>query len=641
MCGLFAFFSTTTSGHQGPELSQRAHRALDAQAHRGPDGRGVWLSRDRSVALGHVRLAIIATDDGAQPLSSERGDITAVVAGEFYGFEALRRELAGRGHRFSTGSDSEVLIHLYEEKGPDCLERLRGEFAFVLWDEPRRRLFAARDRFGVKPLCFARTPEGLSFASEAKGLFAAGIPARWNRRSFLHAIRHQYLPPGRTLFDGVQTLCPGRFLLGPPEEPREHLYWDIDFPRLQLDQQDQPDQPDPQAYLASESRELRYRFEEAVKDRLRADTPLATCLSGGLDSSAVTALAAAHSPAPLTCFGVTFDTPDYDEQPHAEEVARHLGVHYHPVQVTSRDLVDHLPEAVRLSEGLAINGHLPAKYLLSRAIRDAGFKVVLTGEGADEALAGYPHFLHDLPGPVTQSNTDHHSAALCRGVMLPQDRSSPAQEIPAITAHLGNTPTFLRAKAAIGDRLLPLLHPDLREAATEHDLFADLLDHFDLPGRLHDRHPVDQAAYLWSRLALSGYILRTLGDGTEMAHGVEGRTPFLDHRFFEVAQTLPVSLKIRDGLEKWIFRHAVEDLLPPATLARRKQPFLAPPLDLEDLLRAQPLDASSLFDPKPVHALLDELPRMTAPQRRAAEPILMTVLTATLLDQTLALESPR
>ena len=636
MCGLFGFF-----GFGDSIISQaQVEGALEVQAYRGPDGRGTWFSPSRDVALGHMRLAIISEEDGKQPLSSEDGQIQAVVNGEFYGFEEIGQTLESRGHRFFTGSDSEVLIHLYEEQGEECLEMLRGEFAFLLWDQRQRRLLAARDRFGIKPLHYAVTSEGIYFASQAKGLFAAGVKARWDGESLLRAMHHQYLPPGRSLFEGVKTLRPGYLLVGPPEALREKVYWDINFPKISSS-----GRPETIGEIREAKEELRRRFEEAVALRLRADVPLAFCLSGGLDSSAVAAVAAAKTRKEITCFGVQFGAQDYDESQYASEVAQFLGAKYIPLALTSENMLDHLPQAVARAEGLGINGHLPAKFLLSRRIRAAGFKVVLTGEGADEALGGYAHFLRDLDGA---GDLQHRSAELCRGVMLP-DGAGP--ELRSVAKRLGAAPTFLRAKAAMGSSLVGLLRQDLQKRASGVDYIDRLVDDFDLPRTLLGRHPVDQAAYLWSRLALSGYILQTLGDGTEMAHGVEGRTPFLDHHFFEYAQGLPLSMKIRGGLEKWIFREAIEDLLPPTILKRRKQPFLAPPVAVNqsrfcnafvnDHLRSTTTGLEDLFDLARVSALLDEIREMEPGELQAAEPVVMTLLTATLLGQALKLESPR
>ncbi|HTE19953.1 MAG TPA: asparagine synthase (glutamine-hydrolyzing), partial [Armatimonadota bacterium] len=351
MCGVVAILSQSA-----PVGEETLQRALEALRHRGPDGSGVWGTPDRRVALGHARLSVIDLETGAQPLSSEDGQVVAVVNGEFYDWERIRRILEQRGHRFSTHSDSEILVHLYEQYGQDCLRHLRGEFAFVLWDGRRRQLFAARDRWGIKPLCYVMVDGTLYLASEAKGLFAAGVRAAWDREAFFQAAHLQYVPPDRTLFAGVCQLRPGHSLIAADGEVRTHGYWYLDYPPVEHAAMD--------ASEADIVHELRELLDEAVRLRLRADVPVACHLSGGLDSSAVLGLAARHSPRPIDCFTVSFDAAPYDELRVAEEMARHAGANLHPVRVTQDDLVEHLSDAVYFSEGLAINGHLTAKFLL-------------------------------------------------------------------------------------------------------------------------------------------------------------------------------------------------------------------------------------------------------------------------------------
>ncbi|MBA2664103.1 MAG: asparagine synthase (glutamine-hydrolyzing) [Bradymonadaceae bacterium] len=641
MCGILSILWPNVA-----TLRAALRAGLEAMRHRGPDGSGVWVDPTGTVGLGHVRLAVIDPLSGAQPIASEDAAVVAVVNGEFYDFERIRGELEWRGHRFATGSDSEVLVHLYEERGVACLEELRGEFAFVLWDSRRRRLFAARDRFGIKPLCFASTATGLYLASEAKALFAAGVRARWSAEAFLHAAHHQYLPPDLTLFEGVAQLRPGHFLLASAGEVRTQAYWDIDFPMLS-----EPAKIDAQPAIER----LRELLDEAVSLRLRADVPVACALSGGLDSSAIVALAARRARRPVACFGVSFEASAYDERGFAEQVAAHVGAEFHAVEVSQRDLVENLEQAVYFSEGLAINGHLSAKFLLSKAIAAAGFKVVLTGEGADEALAGYAHFRQDLAAWTHRGDEAEQArlqAALVKanaasgGVML-ADASAGVSE--AVRRRLGVVPSFLQAKAQMGARITAMLSAEFCERAAGVDYIGALIEAFDVEGRLKGRHPVDQAAYLWSRLALANYILRTLGDGTEMAHSVEGRTPFLDHRLFEFCQQLPLALKINHGVEKWVLRRAVEDLLPETVVARPKHPFLAPPLCIhsnaetdaliQDTLRSDSARALPFFDRTKLLALLDALGTMTQAERQAAEPVLMTALSASMLQTSLKLET--
>jgi asparagine synthase (glutamine-hydrolysing) len=656
MCGIAAILSRAPArANEG-----RIDAALRALQHRGPDGMGRWSSPDGRVTLGHVRLSIIDLRGGAQPMTSEDGQIAAVVSGEFYDFERLRADLQARGHTLRSASDSEVLIHLYEERGPACLTDLRGEFAFILWDHRDRLLFAGRDRFGVRPLCYAVDPQSgaLLLASEAKGLLAAGVPAAWDPAAVYHAAHLQYLLPHQTLFAGIAQVPPGHLLLSggapgkdedmAPPRPRLRRYFDLDYP---------PGEPPPLSPVQERdaTAQVRAALEDAVRLRLRADVPVACQLSGGLDSSLVAALAARalqdEGRGPLPCFCVRFtDAPEgthgdapYDEGQMARAVAEALGpaALLHEVPVRDAEMADLLPDAVAHGEGLAINGHLMAKFLLSRAIRGAGYKVALTGEGADEVFAGYPHLRQDLlmaEGDEAGLRRLHESNLATAGIQLPEGDAPPTA---ALTATLGAAPSFLVAKGTLGRRVRALLAPDFLREMGGRDPYATLLAHMDVSGQLAGRHPVHQALYLWTRLSLAGYILRTLGDGMEMAHAVEGRLPFLDTPLFALARGLPVSMKIRRAagglVEKYVLREAARGLVPDVVLQRQKHPFMAPPLAgprmaerVADTLRG-PLPP--FFDRQAVRRFVDRLPGLPPRERVAADAVVMMVLCACLLAE--------
>ena len=323
MCGIVAVRSASVT-------AASLDAALQAARWRGPDDRGTWIGD--GIGLAHSRLAIVG-ERGTQPIENEDGTVRIVVNGELYDFERIRADLERRGHRFATDTDSEIALHLYEEYGERCVEHLRGEFAFALYDRRRRRLLLARDRFGVKPLCFVRRGDDFYAASEAKQLFALGIRCAWDRDAFHHAVCHQYLPPDRTLFAGVRQLRPGCLLIVDDRGVRERKYWDLDLPRRRPDR------------AGDAPGELREHLDEAVRLRLRADVPVACCLSGGVDSATVLAFAARHRPG-MESFGVSFDAADYDERAQATAVAGDLGSPYHPVRVTQDDLLLHLSDAV-------------------------------------------------------------------------------------------------------------------------------------------------------------------------------------------------------------------------------------------------------------------------------------------------------
>ncbi len=637
MCGLVALRSKRSR-----DASDIA-RALEALRHRGPDGTGIYRSQDGEVWLGHTRLAVIAKGAGAQPVRSEDGSVVVIVNGELYGFRQLRRDLEARGHRFATESDSEVLVHLYEEHGLACVEKLRGEFAFVLWDAVKRRLVAGRDRFGVKPLVYAEQDGALLLASEAKALFALGVCAAWDQTSLEHALTHQYLPADRSLFYGVKQLGPGYLLIADEGKSlRLERYWDLDLPLKETP-------------IAEGEAILRLRsaLSEAVRLRLDAEVPLAFHLSGGIDSASVLALAAQHTTRPLHAFTVAFSDPAYGEAAQAQEIAETLGATHHIVEASPGQLIDAMSDAVFHGEGLCINGQLPAKLLLSRAIAQQGFKVTLSGEGADEALLGYTHLAHDLVASSNSGLSDVERGRLAQwdqaqaGIMLPQG------DVPILSElreALGFEPAFMRAKAAFGAGLLALLRDGLSAEEVRARAFTRLLGSLAIEDQLRGRAPVRQSVYLWTRLCLAGYILRTLGDATEMAFSVEGRTPFLDHVFFECARELPIALNMQGGVQKHILREAVSELLPKAVCGRRKHPFLAPPLGrmgspkprafILDMLSGTALRSLPLLDAGKVRAFA-ERSLAGEQQSEVADPILMTLVSACLVQERFSMTEGR
>jgi len=617
MCGLVAVLSWNA-----PPADEDVARALDAIAHRGPDGRGIWRSADRRAQLGHVRLAVRDLEGGAQPLVSEDGRVVAVVNGELYSARELRAELEAEGHRFATRSDSELVVHAWEQWGRAMLPRLRGEFAFVLWDDRDRILFAARDRFGVKPLAWAEARGRVMLASQARALFALGIPAAWDHASLFQAASFQYAPPDRTLFAGVHELPAGHALLVRDGHARVERYWDLDHAR-------RPRWTRTEEETVTAFRE---RFDDAVRERLSADVPVACQLSGGLDSSAVLASATQARGGPIDAFTVSFVGGEaYDEEALARDTAAHLHARHHVVPVSDADVADHFADAVVAGEGACINAHAAAKLLLSRAIRRAGFKVVLTGEGADEVLLGYAHLRSDLEGTARRVATSNTASS---GLMLPDGDGLCTA---AVERALGWVPTWISAKATLGKRLHALVRDDWRAGFGDRDPGRTMLASFDLAGQVHGREPALQSAYLWTKLALEGYILRTLGDGLEMASGVEGRLPMLDDVLFDLLRDMPTTAKIRGGLEKWVLREAMHGRLPGAVLQREKHPFLAPPMGprtfavARDVLASASFRSQPLFDPAKIATWLDDSPTWDMSTRKANDPVLFFALSIAVL----------
>jgi asparagine synthase (glutamine-hydrolysing) len=636
MCGIVAFFSTS-----GPISDATLQRATSSLKHRGPDGQGHWISADRRVALGHARLSIIDLATGDQPIVSEDEQVRIVVNGEFYGYEAIQRELEQSGHRLRTRSDSEVALHLYEDLGTQCLHRLRGEFAFVLWDERTRSIFAARDRFGIKPLFYAWHDGKICFASEVKALFAAGVPARWDAASSYHSIAsggHQM----RTLFDGVSQVPPGHYLIATEKHVQLFQYWDFNFPRADAAAARRSDQ--------DWAAELRSVLEEAVRIRLRADVPVGCYLSGGLDSCAVLGLAARHHHGPVRAFTLTFDRPEYDEGAIAEEMARKAGAEFRPIPIRQDDLADHFADAIQQAETLCNNAHGVAKYLLSRAVRDAGYKVVLTGEGSDEVLGGYAFFRRDMllynreaqdPAEVKRLLDElTRLNPVSRGLLLPDGEAGPLDTVKRV---LGFIPSWIETFSARSEKMRALLAPGFLEKFGRAEGFRTLFSEIDVRGRLSGREPLNQSLYLWGKTALPGYILTMLGDRMEMAHSIEGRVPFLDHHVVETLSAQPVSQKIRGMTEKYVLREAARDVISETVYKRQKHPFLSPPATLnpqqrlntlmQDTLRGPALAGLPFFDRGKVIGLLDRLHAMDDGSRVANDQVLMLIVSACVLNE--------
>jgi len=636
MCGIVALFS-----RRGPVSEPALQSATKSLYHRGPDGQRYWISPDRRVALGHARLSIIDLTTGDQPIANEDDRIHIVVNGEFYGFEAIQKEIVQSGHRLRTKSDSEIALHLYEDFGPHCLHRLRGEFAFVIWDETNRTLFAARDRFGIKPLFYAFHNDTLYFASEVKALFAAGIPARWDPESVYHSVEFGGHPV-RTLFEGIRQVPPGYYLIATEKHMQLHKYWDFDYPRA--------DGSRPQRSDADYAAEFRAALEEAVRIRLRADVPVGCYLSGGLDSCSVLGLAAKHHPDPIRAFTLTFDHADYDEEKEAKEMAAKAGAEFFPIPIRQDDLADHFSDAILQSETLCVNAHGVAKYLLSRAVRDAGYKVVITGEGSDEILGGYAHFRRDMllynqqgqdPAVVASLLEDlERLNPVSRGLLLPHGESAPMEGIKRL---LGFVPSWIETFSARSVKMRALLASDFLNTFGEREGFRAFFGDIDVRGQLSGRDALNQSLYLWAKTGLPTYILTMLGDRMEMAHSIEGRVPFLDHHVVEVICSQPVNQKIRGMTEKFVLREAVRDVISDTVYRRQKHPFLSPPATLnpdqrlsafvQDTLRGPVLASIPHFDRKKVIALLDSLDTMDEGSRVANDQVLMLLVSACVLHQ--------
>lgn len=601
--------------------------------HRGPDGSGHWVSPRRNVALGHTRLSIIDLATGEQPIANESERIHIVVNGELYDFERIQRELGDRGHRLRTKSDSEILLHLYEEQGARCLQAVRGEYAFVLWDEDNQLFFAGRDRFGIKPLYYAFVGDTLHVASEIKALFAAGVPAQWDEEA-VHHMTQVHLPQDRTPFRGVRQIPPGHYIL----VTREHFsivrYWDFDYPKIGAL---------PERTEAEYVETIRGALQESVRLRLRADVPVGCFLSGGLDSSALIGIASRMRTTPIDAFTIAFDEESLNEVEFARETAKHVGAHFYVLDVSEALVAQSFSDFVWHSELFINNANGVAKFLLSKLVRDSGYKVMLTGEGADEIFAGYAHFRRDMilhQAPPADGGERERALARLGGlsVLFGKEALPDAPSLASVEASLGFVPSWLAGRANAAARYKPLFSEEFRREFGRRDAYRLLLDSLDVPGQLAGREPLHQSMYLWSKAVFPNAMLSTTGDRVEMAHSVEGRLPFLDHHVVELARELPVWMKINGDNEKYVLREAARPFITPAAYARKKHAFHAPAYTsrlngpfyqlTQDILRGSALRSVPFFARDAVIGLLDDLPKMAESERGQWTSTLINVMSA-------------
>jgi asparagine synthase (glutamine-hydrolysing) len=622
---------------------KRLERALDALHHRGPDAVGRWISPDGRWFLGHTRLSIIGLGNGAQPMSDASGDVRLVVNGEFYGYRAIRERLRSEGCAFATDSDSEIALHLYLREGMNLGRHLRGEFAAVIADRRHGALLAIRDRFGIKPLFYAVHEGNVYFASEVKALLALGVPARWNREAVYQECFH-FRPHARSLFAGVHSVPPGHYAIAQDGEVSVYPYWDLRFPTADdLAADDRSD-----AEVVQGFRDV---LDDAVRERLVADVEVASYLSGGIDSCAILGLAQRHVERPLRAFTLAFDDVLYDESALAREQAALSGASFVPVPISSRDLAGAYSDAVWHAETCFINGHGVAKFLLSKAVRDAGIKVVFTGEGSDEMLGGYAPFRRDVllynsakQDPAIVARLLEEMRAANKAVpSLVASEDAPVPELDAVRRRLGWVPSWILASTKLAARTVPLFRPEMAASVSGMNPYELGLSRLAIDEHISGRDPLNQALYLWAKVHLPNFVLTFLSDRMEMAHSIEGRVPFLDHHVAEYAARIPIHMKIKGMREKHVLREATRDVLIPPVYDRQKHPFTTPPPKvgendamfelLADVFASSLLDDQPLFDPAGVRAMFAALPEKSVEERTEFDGLLNRVLSLTLMHQ--------
>lgn len=591
----------------------------DAVAHRGPDAAGHHVAP--GIGLGHRRLSIIDLSTGDQPLCNENGTVWTVFNGEIYNFAEVRAELVAHGHRFKTGSDTEIIVHGYEQWGERAVERFRGMFAFAVWDATKRRLLLARDRVGVKPLYYAELPgRGIVFGSELKSLLEdPDVPREWRPDAIDAYLTLLYIPAPATIYKGIHKLEPGHVLVAENGGVRISRYWDLAFTG-----DGNPARED--EYLE----ELDALLAESVALRQIADVPLGAFLSGGIDSSAVAAYMVQTSGRPPITISVGFDHAAYDELSHARRVAEHLGCEFHPRTVTP-DIVSLLPKlAWHFDEPFADSSAVPT-YYVSKAAREL-VTVALSGDGGDELWAGYTR--HRVEQWEQRARTALGPATAAAGAL---GRALPLSMKGArALRHLATSPQQAYAlKHAYG-----MFEPDAKSRLYSGDFAASLAgaDPFtrfrDIYTRCRSLDPLDRGLYVDVHTYMVDDIL-TKVDRMSMAVSLEARDPLLDHKLLEFAARVPTALKIKDGRGKYLLRKVLQRRVPADILERGKQGFEAPigewlrgPLApmAESLLGDGRLRDRGIFDDREVTRLWSEHTRGSADHRHRLWQLVMLEL---------------
>ncbi len=591
----------------GPDRVDREvlSRMTKTLYHRGPDDEG-FLVREYDdglgVGLGFRRLSIIDLESGNQPIANEDGSLQLVFNGEIYNFLQLRSELEARGHRFSTNADTEVIVHLYEDHGPRCVERLNGMFAFALWDEARRELVLARDRFGKKPLYYAQIGDSILFGSELKALLEhPRCPRELDLHSLSRYLALEYVPTPHSIFGGVRKLAGGHFLRWREGHASIEPYWD-----LVLESDDARARSDDE-YVE----EFRWRLREAVGRRLISDVPLGAFLSGGIDSSSVVAMMVeALPPDAVKTFTIGFGERSFDESEHARRVAEHLGTDHHEDVLTPQVMLDLLPTmADFLDEPFADASFLPT-YLLSRYTRES-VTVALGGDGSDELLAGYPTFPADRIARLY-----HMPRLLHERVVVPL-----ADRLPVSTSNFSldfKLKRFLRGAGSPAEvrhaAWLGSFTPAEQNALLTHTP-PDPLEEQRRPfGEAPSKDPLERLIYVYAKTYLQDDILVKV-DRASMACSLEVRAPFLDVDLVEFLGRVPPRLKLRRFETKHLLKRAMADVLPPGIATRAKKGFGIPVAEwfknelrepLREELSPARLKEQGLFEPAAVDRLIAE-----------------------------------
>ena len=602
MCGIVGVVSTRELPPTSPDL---IGRMLAMIRHRGPDEFGIY--HDARAGLGSARLSIIDLAGGQQPIGNEDGMLWIVFNGEIFNYIELRPGLERRGHRFTTNSDTETILHLYEDHGPDCLKYLNGQFAIAIWDARQRRLFLARDRVGIRPVFYTLRDDQLIFGSEIKALLAhPAVQAEIQPEALAQVFTFWSALAPHTIFRDIHELPPGHYLCLQDGEINIEPYWTLNF----------AEEPNAQRTADDYLDEFEQLLIDATLIRLRADVPVGAYLSGGLDSSVTTAIIRKYTQNRLDTFSIAFSDPAFDESDFQRRMAEYLGTDHQVVTCTHADIGRVFPEVIWHTETPILRTAPAPMFMLSQLVHDRNFKVVMTGEGADELLGGYDIFKEMVIRRFWAKDPSSTIRPLLLKRLYPEigplNSTSAAFLMAFFKRDLTATDATFYSHAIRWNNATRLQRFMLDPNAAGKHLEEELVP---IPRGFKTWSHFGQAQYLEIVTFLSPYLLSSQGDRVAMGHSVEGRFPFLDYRLVEFCGRLPTRYKMRGLREKWLLRQVGRKLLPPEIWTRRKRPYRAPiqrsffgadgaTAYAQELLSERAIQEAGLFNPQAVAQLV-------------------------------------
>ena len=604
MCGIAGELKVDGSDAESGKL----RRMIAALPYRGPDANGVHVAG--AAGFAHARLSIIDLEGGSQPMSSVDGRFWITFNGEIFNYLELREELVNLGHSFGTRSDTEVILNAYSQYGEECVNHFNGQWAFAIWDTTERKLFLSRDRAGVRPLFYTQTKESFLFASEIKALMACPeVLQEFDPVGMDQVFTFWVTLPPRTVFKNISQLPPGHSMTVQGGRVKVKRYWSVPY----VEQGDSRNGNE-----RARAEELLHLLIDATRIRLRSDVPVGAYLSGGIDSALTTALIGKIASERLRSFSLTFVDAEFDESPYQLEASRFLQTQHSSVSCSQADIAQVFPEVIRHAEHPLFRTAPGPMFLLSKLVRESGFKVVLTGEGADEALGGYDIFKEAKIRRFWGQYPESKWRPLLLKRLFPflpefqRQATANLRHFFRVTTEDLASPLFSHFRRwELTAKLKMLFSPEFQSAIGKYDAMEELTE--SLPSDFRSWSHFGQGEYLEAKYFLPGYLLSSQGDRMAMAHSVEGRYPFLDYRVVEFGAKLPARLKMKVLNEKYLLKRSCDGLVPESILRRPKQSYRAPegecffdrntPSYVQEALSPSALEKVGIFDKRAVNIL--------------------------------------